>query len=309
MRRGRCDRRLSRHWRLRRHGLWLRVGWIRGLRLPGWGRHRPGRLGIRRLRVWLALRLPGRIRGDREAGSLLLWITRLLGLRVSLGLLLGVTLRRLLWVTLRRRLRVALLLRLGRIALRRLRRVSRLLRLGVAGLLLLLLIATRTPGGSRLGPGLPRGRRDRALLIWGDVGCRGTLKGGLAASKQILKATLIDIEVARQVGIGSRPERALATLKFPEEVEGLPRTADPAPAGMGQGAALEGVHPVPARLVQLEHARLGPVDDLVEEAKQADTIDGAEWGGRGRLGALLHLALGEELHTAVTGGGRPSLPV
>src|SRR4029077_17513167 len=121
--------------------------------------------------------------------------------------------------------------------------------------------------------------------------------------------TLIDIEVARQAGIGSRPERALATLKFPEEVEGLPRTADPAPAGMGQGAALEGIHPVPARLVQLEHARLGTVDDLVEEAKQADPIDGAEWGGRGRLGALLHLALGEELHTAVTGGGRPSLPV
>ena len=185
MRRGRCDWRLSRHWRLRRHGLWLRVGGIRGLRLPGWGRHRPGRLGIRRLRVWLALRLPGGIRGDREAGSLLLCVARLLGLRVSLGLLLGITLGRLLRVTLRRRLRVGLLLRLGRIALRRLRRVTRLLRLWIAWLLLLL-VSTRTPGGSRLGSRLPRGRRDRVLLIWGDVGCRGTLKGGLAASKQIL---------------------------------------------------------------------------------------------------------------------------
>jgi hypothetical protein len=124
-----------------------------------------------------------------------------------------------------------------------------------------------------------------------------------------LEATLVDVEVARQVGIGSGPERALAALEFPEEVEGLPRAAHPTAAGVSQGAALEGIHPVPSRLVQLEHATLGTVDDLVEEAKQADAVDGAERGGRGLLGALLHLALGEELHTAVTGGGRPSLPV
>jgi hypothetical protein len=319
---GRCNRRLSRHWLLwrqclRRHGLWLWVRGIGGLRLPGW-RHRPGRLRIRRLCVWLALRLLAGIWGSEIWGLLLLLrVPRLLWLRVSLGrlrlrvslrCLLRVTLRCLLRVTLRRLRRVALLLRLGRITLWRLRWVRWLLRLGVARLLLLL-VATRTPGGSRLGPRLPRRWRDRPLLIRRNVGRRGTLKGGLAASKQIQEAPLVDIEVACQVGIGPGPEQALAALEFPEKVEGLARAADPAAAGVGQGAALEGIHPVPARLVQLEHARLGTVDDLVEEAKQADPIDGAERGGRRRLGALLHLALGEELHTAVTGGGRPSLPV
>jgi hypothetical protein len=78
---------------------------------------------------------------------------------------------------------------------------------------------------------------------------------------------------------------------------------------VGQGAALEGIHPVPARLVQLEHARLGTIHHLVEEAKQAESIYGAERGRRWLLAALLHLALGEELHTAVTGGGRLTLPV
>jgi hypothetical protein len=76
-----------------------------------------------------------------------------------------------------------------------------------------------------------------------------------------------------------------------------------------EGAALEGIDPVPSRLVQLEHTGLGTVDDLVEEAKQAEPIDGTERGGGRLLGGLLPLALGEELHTAVTGGGRPSLPV
>jgi hypothetical protein len=160
-----------------------------------------------------------------------------------------------------------------------------------------------------LRPGLPRGGRDWALLIGWDVRRRRTLEGRLAAPEQVEEPTLVDIEVARQVGIRPWPEQALATLEFPEEVEGLPSTADPAAAGVGQGAGLEGIHPVPSRLVQLEHARLGTVDDLVEEAKQADAIDGAERGRRGLLGALLHLALGEELHIAVTGGGRRSLPV
>ena len=135
------------------------------------------------------------------------------------------------------------------------------------------------------------------------------MQRALAASEQILEATLVDVEVPRQVGIGPWPEQALATLEFPEEIESLPRPADPATAGMGQGAGLEGIHPVPTRFVQLEHTRLGTIDHLVEEAKQADAIDGAERRRRGLLGALLHLALGEELHTAVTGGGGPSLPV
>ena len=308
MRRGRCNRRLTRHWLLR-HARWLRIRGIGGLRLPSRGRHRPGRLRVRRLWVWLALRLSAGIRGSRiwgcrEAGCLLLRITRLLGLWIPLGLLLGVTLRRLLGVSLRRLHRVALLWRLGRITLRRLRRVTRLLQLGE--LRRLLRVATRAPGGSRL-PRLPRGRRNRALLIGWDVGRRGTLEGSLASPQQIEEPTLVDIKVARQVVIGPLPEGALAALEFPKQVEGLPRAADPTTAGMGQGTALEGIHPVAARFVQLEHAGLGTVDHLVEEAKQADAVDGAE-GGRGRLGALLPFALGE-LHTAVTGGGRPSLPV
>jgi hypothetical protein len=135
------------------------------------------------------------------------------------------------------------------------------------------------------------------------------LQRGLAATQQVLEATLVDVEVPRKVGIGPWPEQALATLELPEQIEGLPRAADPATAGMGQGAGLEGIHPVPTRFVQLEHTRLGTIDHLVEEAKQADAIDGAERRRRRLLGALLHLALGEELHTAVTGGGGPSLPV
>jgi hypothetical protein len=135
------------------------------------------------------------------------------------------------------------------------------------------------------------------------------LQRSLAAPEQVLEATFVDVKVARQVGIGSWPEQALAALELPEEIEGLPRAADPATTGMGQGAGLEGIHPVPSGFVQLKHTRLGTIDHLVEEAKQADAIDGAERRRRGLLGALLHLALGEELHTAVTGGGGPSLPV
>src|SRR3979411_585996 len=102
--------------------------------------------------------------------------------------------------------------------------------------------------------------------------------------------------------MGAGLERVLPALEFPEEVEGLPGTADPAAAGMDQGTGLEGIYPVASRLVQLEDTRLGTVDHLVKEAEQAESIDGAERGRRRLLGALLHLALGEELHTAVTGG-------
>ena len=283
--------------RLRWHGLGrcLRVGRIGGLRvgLPLWrrARIRSTRKGRRRVARWRLLRVPRLLR---------LRVTLRLRLRVALGLLRRVA--RLL------RLGIARLLRLGVTLLRLwwgLRRISRLLRLGIP---LLRRVAAGTPGRSRR-RGLPGGRCDRALLTGRDVRRRGPLQRALAASQQVLQASLVDIEVARQVGIGPWPEHALAALEFPEQVEGLPRAADPAAARVRQGAGLEGVHPVPLRLVQLEHTRLGTIDHLVEEAKHAGTIDGAERGRCGLLGALLHLALGEELHTAVTGGGRLSLPV
>jgi hypothetical protein len=100
----------------------------------------------------------------------------------------------------------------------------------------------------------------------------------------------------------------LAALEFPEEIEGLARTADPASGRVRQGAALECVRPLPTRLSELEHAGLAIVDNLVEQPEQPDTIDRAI-GRCLALGVRLPFALGEELHTAVTGKGTPSLPV
>ncbi len=106
--------------------------------------------------------------------------------------------------------------------------------------------------------------------------------------------------------------RELAALEFPEEIEGLARPADTAAGGVRQGTALKGVDPLTTRLFQLEHARLAVVDNLVEQPKEPDTIDrviGRRLGGLGGLGVRLPFALGEELHTAVTGEGTKSLPV
>jgi hypothetical protein len=238
-------------------------------------------------------------------------VTGLLRLRVTQGLLrLGVSLGLLrLWVSLGL-CRVGRLLRrvpwlLRRITLLLLRRIPRLLRLRISRLLW---VGTRAPGGSRRRAGLPGGLRDGALLIGRDVRRGWTLQRSLAASQQVEEASLVDIEVPRQAGIGPRGVHALAALELPEQIERLARPADATAAGVDEGAALEGIDPVPSRLVQLEHTRLGTVDHLVEEAKQAESINGAERGGRRLLGALL-LALGEELHTAVTGDGTPSLPV
>jgi len=75
-----------------------------------------------------------------------------------------------------------------------------------------------------------------------------------------------------------------------------------------QRTALEGVDPLAAGLSELEHARLAAVDNLVEQPEQPDTIDRAI-GRRLALGVRLPFALGEELHTAVTGEGTKSLPV
>src|SRR5205807_22466 len=80
-----------------------------------------------------------------------------------------------------------------------------------------------------------------------------------------------------------------------------------AAAGMRQGAGLERVDPVAAGLVQLQDARLAAVDDLVEQAEQAVSIDGPEHRGLGgRAGVAL--ALLEERHVPVTGPRRPTLP-
>jgi hypothetical protein len=77
---------------------------------------------------------------------------------------------------------------------------------------------------------------------------------------------------------------------------------------MGQRAGLKGIDPLPTGLSKLQDARLAVVDHLIEKSEQPNSIDGAERRGLG-LGSRLPFALGEELHTAVTGDGRLSLPV
>ena len=100
----------------------------------------------------------------------------------------------------------------------------------------------------------------------------------------------------------------MAVLEFPEEIEGLARTADPAASRVRQGTTLEGVRPLATRLSELEHAGLAVVDNLVEQPEQPNTIDRAI-GRCLALGVRLPFALGEELHIAVTGKGTKSLPV
>jgi hypothetical protein len=145
-------------------------------------------------------------------------------------------------------------------------------------------------------------------LIWRDIGGRGTLERRLTASQQVLEACLVDIEVAGEAGVDAGGKREFTALEFPEEIEGLPGTADTPPAGVGQRAALKGIDPVPARLSELKDARLAVVDNLVEQPEQPGAIDRAERRRLG-LGVRLPFALGEELHTAVTGYGTLSLPV
>ena len=163
---------------------------------------------------------------------------------------------------------------------------------------------------------LPRARRrigrvdgcDRPLLIWRNVGRRGALQDRLTASQQVQQPGFVDVQVAGEAGVDAWSEHELAALEFPEEIEGLTRTADAASGGVRQRPALEGVDPLPTGLSELEHAGLAVVDNLVEQPKQPDTIDRAV-GRRLALGVRLPFALGEELHTAVTGEGTPSLPV
>jgi hypothetical protein len=130
----------------------------------------------------------------------------------------------------------------------------------------------------------------------------------LTASEQVEQASLVDIQVSRQAGVDPGGEHELATLEFPEEIEGLAGAPNAATTGMRQRTPLKGIDPVPAGLPQLQNARLAAVDHLVQKSEQPTSIDGAERRGLG-LGARLRFALGEELHTAVTGNGTPSLPV
>jgi hypothetical protein len=130
----------------------------------------------------------------------------------------------------------------------------------------------------------------------------------LTASQHVQEAGLVDIEVAAEAGVDTRGEHEFAALELPEEIEGLPGAPDTAPTGVCQCTPLKGIDPGPTGLPKLQHARLAAVDHLVEESEQPNSIDGAERRGLG-LGGRLPFALGEELHTAVTGEGTPSLPV
>jgi len=153
---------------------------------------------------------------------------------------------------------------------------------------------------------------DRPLLIRRDIGRRGTLEHGLTASQEVKEPGFVDVQVPGEARVDARSEHELAALEFPEEIECLARPADTAAGGVRQGTALKGVDPLTARLSQLEHARLAIGDNLVEQPKEPDAIDGVigrRLGGLGGLGVRLPFALGEELHTAVTGEGTKSLPV
>jgi hypothetical protein len=108
------------------------------------------------------------------------------------------------------------------------------------------------------------------------------------------------------VDAGGEHERT--ALEFPEEIEGLAGAADTPPGRVCQRTILKGIGPLSARLTKLQNARLALGDHLIEESEQPNAIDRAERRGLG-LGARLPFALGEELHTAVTGKGTPSLPV
>jgi hypothetical protein len=123
-----------------------------------------------------------------------------------------------------------------------------------------------------------------------------------------LEAGLVDIKVASEAGIDPGCEHEFAALELPQEIKSLAGPTYAATPGVSQSPVLKAIDPLAARLAEFEDARLAAVDHLVEEPEQPDSIDGAERGGL-RLGAGLAFALGEELHTAVTGHGTPSLPV
>jgi hypothetical protein len=170
---------------------------------------------------------------------------------------------------------------------------------------------TRLPRWHLAWAGLPVGRvrgSDRPLLIRRDIGGRRALERRLAAAQQVEEASLVDIEVSCQRRVYARVERELAAPELPQEIEGLPGATDPAATRVRQRTPLKGIDPVPARLPELQNPRLAAVDHLVQESEQPDPIDGAERRRLG-LGARFPFALGEELHTAVTGKGAPSLPV
>src|SRR5256885_719791 len=93
-------------------------------------------------------------------------------------------------------------------------------------------------------------------------------------------------------GGGGRPRRGGG------EGRGGPAAA-PA-TGMRQRAGLERVYPVPARLVQFEHAGLAAVDHLIEQAEKAESVDRAEGWPFGRATALVSLSLLEERHAPTT---------
>src|SRR2546425_1847623 len=301
--------RLGRGWRRHGHG---RRRLVRGDRLS-FLRNRHGRHGKARYRPWRGRGRHRRLR--RSSGRHHLRRHALLGHR---------------W--LRRICREARLglarVGLGRVGLA-------LWRAGIGGTLRvrcgritgLLRVAARAPRGgrrrvlARRRPRLPRGRLagdrgrvgpldggDRPLLVRWDIGSRGALEHGLTASQQVQEAGFVDVEVAGEARVDAGGEHELAALEFPEEIEGLTRTADPAAGGVRQRTALEGVDPLTAGLSELEYARLAVVHNLIEKPKQPDAIDRAIRRCLG-LGARLPFALGEELHTAVTGEGTPSLPV
>src|SRR5205823_1212664 len=108
---------------------------------------------------------------------------------------------------------------------------------------------------------------DRPLLIWRNVGRRGALQDRLTASQQVQQPGFVDVQVAGEAGVDAWSEHELAALEFPEEIEGLTRTADAASGGVRQRPALEGVDPLPTGLSEFEHAGLAVVDNLVEQPK------------------------------------------
>ena len=141
---------------------------------------------------------------------------------------------------------------------------------------------------------------DLPLLVGRDVGRRRALEHGLAPAEQVEQTALVYIKVGVQLRIRAGHEHELSALKLPEEIERLARSAHPATAGVGKCPVLKGIGPGPTRLGELERARAATVDDLVEQAQQADAVDGLDlWlGSRGRAGAPL--PLGEQLHALPT---------
>jgi len=133
-----------------------------------------------------------------------------------------------------------------------------------------------------------------------DVRGGGSLENGLAAAQQVQQPALVDVEVARQTRVLACREGKLAALELPEQVEGLASSPDAPATGMRQRAGLERVYPVPARLVQFEHAGLAAVDHLIEQAEKAESVDRTEGWPFGRATAVVSLSLLEERHAPTT---------